>query len=359
MGLAVTLHDAAALAESWGAGTQVALGAGSGPAEIFAPAGLALGAGEIAAVVKSGAGSYVLSFGNGERAPEAASLAPVLDALIEASGIGFMAACFANPGFGRTVYQGHLFQDGALLGNLRHMLAPALSGRVAVLTHQMIAAGPQAIRKQIARCREQGAALALLDAVDLAQCNAIAAALEGQLLTGGPAWVSPATKLQPEPAAPTGRLAILSGGLDRQTLFQLGAARAALPFFQLDFNAADPAAAALAWANAQAAARIVISASAPPDRLHPGAPAAHILAVVAEGLADQGYRRFLITGNDTSSTILSHLGIGRFTAGASEAGLRWLGAQNYSFLLKPSGFGAKNLFLGEFGPQIRLNAAAE
>ena len=62
-----------------------------------------------------------------------------------------------------------------------------------------------------------------------------------------PAWLAPAAT-QPEPAAPTGRIAILSGALDRQTLYQLGAARSAMPFLQLDFSNPGITESALAWA---------------------------------------------------------------------------------------------------------------
>ena len=372
--LALTLQDAAALASTWGPGTQIARGAASGAtqgavsgatqgaasgdANIFAPSGFTLSEHEAETALKSGAGRYFFSCGNQGAAPDFSSLAPLLDLLLERSGIGFMAACLAAPAQGRTVYQGHLFQDNRLVANLHHALSEQLSGRVSIIPHDIIATGPTAIRRRIAACREQGIALALLDAVDHAQCQAIATALETKLLTAGPAWLSGESQ-KPEPAAPEGKLAIISGALDRQTLFQLGAARAMIPFLQLDAAAPGTAATALAWAAGQDAPKFIISASAPPDRLHPQAPVAEILADIAAGLADAGIRRFVITGNDTASVILSRLGVKTLTAGASIAGLRWLSGAGYNFLLKPAGFGGRDLFLGGIEPQIRLNAAAE
>lgn len=354
LGLAMTLRDAAALADSWGPGTTIALGTAAGPADILAPSALILRENEAESALRRQAGAFFLSFGNQAAAPEIESLARLLELAIHETGIGFMAASLAAPEMGRTVFQGHLFQGGKLIGNLQREFSNHLSGRVVVIAHHVVAAGAAAIRRAVAGAREQGAALALLDAVDARQCAAIAAALRGQLLLGGPAWLAGESN-RPEPESPTGRLAILAGALDRQTLYQLGAARAAMPFLQLySFSAAD-AQSALAWAAAQTE-HFVISASAPPDRLYAKANASATLAEIAAGLQAS---RFVIAGNDTASAILARLGVRYLTAGAAESGLRWLGAKDVNFLLKPGGWGDKNLFLGEFGPQIRLNAAAE
>lgn len=358
LGLAMTLQDAAALADAWGPGSRISLGGEAHTSDILAPAALTLSENEAEAALKAGAKAYFLSFGNQATPPDVDALAPVLDALIARSGIGFMSVCFAAPALGRNVYQGHMFQDGRLIENLHHALSENLSGRVAVIPYDIVTAGAAAIQRRIAACREQGFALALLDAVDVSQCTAIAEALEGQLLTGGPAWLT-TVRQKPEPAtALAGKLAILSGALDRQTLFQLGAARAAMPFLQLDLRSPLAVESALAWAAAQDQ-NFILSASAPPDRLHRDSPVASILGEVAAGLAAQGIRRFVITGNDTAAAILTRLGIKTLIASSTYAGLRWLSSEKYNFLLKPAGFGDQSLFLGGFEPQIRLNAAAE
>jgi|GEM_PF-2823691 uncharacterized protein YgbK (DUF1537 family) len=355
--LAWTLQDAVALACAWGAGCAVARGSHS-PGGVLAPVGLTLTAREAAAALRTDTGRRFFSFGNQESAPAIDALAPVLDCLIEQAGTGFMAASFAAPAQGRTVYQGHLFQDGRLVVNLHHALRAALSGRVGIVPHEVAAAGVPAIRRKLAAFKEQGAALALLDAVDMAQCAAIAMAVESQALTGGPAWLCPGEGGD-EPAAPGGRLAILSGAVDRQTLFQLGAARHVLPFLQLDFAGADPVAEALAWAAAQSGAPMIIAASGAPDRLRRDLPVAALLAEIAAGLAAAGVRRFVVTGNDTASAVLDRLGVTHLTTGAAVVGLRWLGAGDYNFLLKPGGFGGRDLLLDGFEPHIRLNATAE
>jgi len=360
--LAGTLQDAASVAWASGPGSRIFRGGAfsggnSGDTVIFAPSGLMLNVHDAQAALKTGATGYFFAFGNQAAPPDLFALAPVLDMLIARSGMAFMAACFAAPMQGRFVFQGHLFQDGKLVANLHHPLSEELSGRVAIIPHEVIAAGPAAIRARLASCREQGIALALLDAVDPTQCEAVATALASQLLIGGPAWLAGGTQ-KPEPAAPEGRLAILSGALDRQTLFQLGAARAAMPFLQLDFSGADVTASALAWAAAQEE-NFIIAASVPPDRVNPGTPATAIMAGIAAGLATQGVKRFVLAGNDTASAILDRLAVQSLIAGAASGGLRWLEDQKYSFLIKPGAFGGRNLFLDGFEPQIRLNAAAE
>ncbi|HQT46298.1 MAG: hypothetical protein B7X08_05795 [Acidocella sp. 20-63-7] len=348
--LAATLRDAVALVGAWGERSRIVLYGTAETAEIIAPTLPHLSAAQAQAALRRGAERYFLCLGNQEKAPDFAALAPVLETLITASGIGFMAASLAAPALGRSVYQGHLFQDGRLLANLREVFSQSLSGRVTVIGHEVIAEGVPAIRRRLAGYREQGVALALLDAVDPAQCERVAEALEEQLLSAGPAWLSRRAGAPPAPT-PTGPLAILSGALDRQTLFQLGAARSAgVPFFQLAFEAPDPTATALAWAGAQGEGIKIIAASATPDRLHNAAPVAGILAGIAAGLARTGHTRFVITGNDSAAAILAHLGVTTLAPGAAVSGLRWLSGGDYNFLLKPGGFGSKSLLLDEFEP---------
>lgn len=359
-GLGLTLADGVSVCDRIGPGRRLWLHEGSAgptPAEVTAPAGAALSPDTARAVLQHGAIGF-LAFGNQAAPPDLDALAPILDMAITAQG-GFMAACFAHPAYGRTVFQGHLFQHGRLVANLVHALSERLAGRVTLIAHDIVAAGPAAIRARLTAAREQGVALALVDAVDAAPQSAIRDAIGAQPLIGGPAWLlpeGPETE-NTQPPAPDARTVILSGALDRQTLFQLGAAAQSLPLLRLD--PADPEAlpAARAWAAAQTAPTIIISTSAPPDRLAPGGGA--VLAAVAAGLAEAGWRRFVLNGNDTAGAVLARLGVTMLNTGAPAAGLRWLHADCYSFLPKPGGFGGRDLFLDEFAPQIRLNGTAE
>jgi len=126
----------------------------------------------------------------------------------------------------------------------------------------------------------------------------------------------------------TGRIAVISGATDRQTLFQLAAAGAHTPLRYLDFGQADVAPAAIEWAAAQSGANVIIAASAPPDKLVTGAPVRRILTDIAAGLLGLGFRRFVITGGDTGSDILRGLEVAELIAGTSFGPLRWLAWRN-------------------------------
>ena len=260
------------------------------------------------------------------------------------------------------MFQGHLFQHGQLVVNLLHALSERLTGRVALIAHDVVAAGPGAVRARVTAAREQGIALALIDAADAAPLAAIREALSAQPLIGGPSWLLPQTQApgaHPPGTAAAQKTAILSGALDRQTLFQLGAAARTLPLLRLDPAAPDALPATRSWATAQTAPNIIISTSVPPDRLAPGGSGTSLLAAVAADLAAAGWRRFVLNGNDTASAVLARLGITRLDTGAPAAGLRWFSADRYSLLPKPGGFGGRDFFLGGFEPQIRLNDAVE
>lgn len=321
--------------------------------DILAPAGLIS-----AAAVPLGRTKYIFAFGNADSAGIAAISAPMIDALTQATGTGFMAVCLAAPWTRRTVYQGHLFEDGGLKGNLVREFSLALQGGVGLVGHEIVAAGAAAIKRRCAALKEQGRALALIDAINDDDCAAAAQAGADFPLIGGGAWLA-ARQAGAPTAPPDGPLAILSGALDRQTVFQLGAARLAMPAFDLDFSRDDPAGDALAWAAAKLDEPFVIATTASPDRVTQGAPAASLLGKVAAGLVAAGVRRLVITGDATARAVISALGIQNVTVGAALGPLTWLHHENIAICIKPSGAGTKNLFLSEFGPQIRLNATAE
>jgi uncharacterized protein YgbK (DUF1537 family) len=363
-GIAARLVDAVALTAAFGAGTRIGIGAANaGECDILAPAGPVLSLEEVRAACAIGASQYVFTFGNTESGGLSATIGPVLNLLASASATGFLAACLATPWAGCCVYQGHLFQNGGLQSDLKRDLAPYIEGRIAVLPHDHIAAGPVVIRAQLTAMKEQGVRLALLDAIDEAACGVIAEALAGQPVIAGPAWIGQVTAPPEASSSPvTGPVAILSGALHRQSLIQIAAARTAMPVLDVDLSQSPGAASAsaLAWARPHfGSSPFVITSSAPPDKIQAGKPASETLAAVAEALAGAGVRNFVLSGNHTAAQVLRRLGITRLVAGSAFAGLRWLQAADLNFLVKPGGYGAKNLFLYEFEPQSRLNAPAE
>ncbi len=355
LGLAATLHDAVALAQAFGPGARLSFGAADETTDILAPKTPILAP---APSLPQGRPQYIFTFGNAGAAAIAPLAAPMIDVLAATTGTGFMAACLAAPWAGRTVYQGHLFQGGRLQANLAHEFSMELQGSTGLIAHETVAAGAAAIRKACAALKEQGRTLALIDAINDDDCAAITEALSGFPLIGGSAWLAAQPHLA-EPPPPSGPVAILSGALDRQTIFQVGAARLAMPVFDLDFTRANPTAEALAWAEQKIGEPFIIASTASPDRITQGAPAAATLAAIAQGLAAAGVKRFLVTGNDTASAVIAALGLRHLTAGAAFGPLRWLESGTIAICVKPGHIGAKSLFLADFEPQIRLNAPAE
>ena len=354
IGLAATLHDAAALAEAFGPGAHISIGAPGG--DIIAPAGDYLSESELLSAAKTGQNAYFLAFGNAAPA-NPAPIAPLIELLGDALGTGFMAACLAAPWRGRTVFQNHLFEAGRHLGDAAQNFAAALGRPVGKVPHETVRAGAAAVRRACTALKEQGRILALVDAIDDDDTAIITEALRGMAASGGAAWLA-AQPHAPEPPQPAGRLAILSGALDRTTNLQFGALRTVCNVHDLDFTALSPVAAAQDFARAQRGP-VVITASAGPDRLTPGAPAAEVLGQVAASLLSLGFEKFVVTGGETGRAVLGALHIKKLVAGATMGTLRWLAAEHATFCFKPAGIGGKNLFLSEVEPQIRLNAEAK
>jgi uncharacterized protein YgbK (DUF1537 family) len=346
------LADGWAWAEACGA-ARLGLGV---PAEVLAPRGVVLAPADIMGSLPSGASRYALACGEQAAAPDMAALADALGAVMRVAGVEFAALCLAAPAWGRTVYQGHLFAGGRHMGGLAAAMRGQLPGRAAVVGQEIVAQGVGAITQRLHALKAADVSVAVIDSIDEAGCLSVAAACAGQIVVVGPAWLAPAGTAEVVPGA-AGPVAVLAGACDRQTLYQLGAARGAARFLQLNFTEGGVAE-AVAWAGAPTAP-CVIATSAPPDRLTAGADAAAALGAVARGLAAAGWRRFVLAGNDSAAAIVAALGVTELARGPAAGGLRWWHGGGYSFLLKPGGFGGRDLFRDLMEPQIGLNSAAE
>jgi uncharacterized protein YgbK (DUF1537 family) len=359
----LTLADAWAWAEASGA-TRLGFGTGG---QVIAPAGRSHTAASLLAALPRGQPRYALACGNQRSPPDLDRLAESLAAMMHVASVGFAALCLAAPAWGRTVYQGHLFDGQRHLAGLVEHLRTDLFGRIAVVGPEIVAAGAGAVAQRLNALRAADVSLALVDAIDEAGYASVSSAFADQIMVAGPAWLAaPATAAAPAPPAPAGPIAVLSGACDRQTLFQLGIARGTERFLQLALQQSlSPAAEAVAWAGGPAAwaggpaGACIIATSAAPDRLAPGIDAAAILGQVAQGLAAAGWRRFIVAGNDSAVAVLTALNITALARGDSWRGLRWWHGGGYSFLLKPGGFGGRDLLSDLMEPQIGLNSAAE
>jgi uncharacterized protein YgbK (DUF1537 family) len=358
-GLAGSLHDAVALAAAFGPGAIIGFGTGEAHAsDILAPAGQALSRPEVTVAVSLGRPKYFLSFGN-FALDELGLVAGAIAHLAAGTSTGFMAACLAAPEQGRTVYQGHLFEGGVMRTNLVRQFAGLMDGAVGIVPHELVAGGAAGIRAACLRLKEQGKILALIDAISEDDCAAVAAVLSGMPLAGGSARFADAGGTWPNDPG-TGRVAILSGALDRQTIFQLGVARAALAVLDLDFAEADPAAAAVRRATALPSDdTFIITSSVPPDRLTTGLDAAAILGEVAAGLAQAGISRFIAAGGQTARAVCAALKLTKLQATSKSNGYLWLRNGTIAISIKTPNLGGRNLFLSEFEPHLSLNDIAE
>ena len=327
---------------------------------------------------------------------EEGNIGPVADALLAALDGGFALACPAFPANKRSVYQGHLFVGSLLLNdsgmenhpltpmkdaNLVRVLSRQTDGTVGLVPFATVDQGAQAIRKMMTQLKEQGRRYAIVDAVSNEHLLAIGEAAAGHaLITGGsgvamglPENFRKAGLLttQGDPGALpalAGPAAILVGSCSRTTLFQIGNSRAHIPTLELDALATPDAAAltaqALAWTEGKlGAVPVVIAASATPDKVaalqqRMGRDAASemietAMAAIAAGLVEQGVRRLVVAGGETSGAVVARLGVNSLRIGPEiDPGVPWTYAEGSGppmlLALKSGNFGAPDFFLKAF-----------
>lgn len=140
---------------------------------------------------------YCSTFDSTERG----NIGPVTDALMTALGTRFTIACPAFPENGRTIFKGHLFVGDLLLSdsgmrhhpltpmtdaNLVRVLQRQTSRKVGLIAHDVVFAGPEAMRRKIAALQADGIEIAVVDAIDNQALMTIGAACADlPLLTAG------------------------------------------------------------------------------------------------------------------------------------------------------------------------------
>ena len=346
---------------------------------------------------KAGARQFFFKYCSTFDSTAQGNIGPVTDALIQALGCGFSLHCPAFPANGRTLYQGHLFVNGALLNesgmehhpltpmtdaNLVRVLSRQTEGTVGLVPFATVEKGGNAIRDAMTRLKEQGRRHAIVDAVTDPHLRAIGeAAAHHALLCGGSGvamgvpgnfrhtGLLPAADDAAALPVVEGAAAVLSGSCSRATLAQLGFARAHLPVHELDPLATPDAAtlanAALTWAEGKIGEKpVVIAASAPPDKVAAiqqalgGSEKAGLLledamARIAEGLVARGVRRMVVAGGETSGAVVTRLGVKQLRIGAEiDPGVPWTHASGSGpdllLALKSGNFGAMDFILKAF-----------
>jgi uncharacterized protein YgbK (DUF1537 family) len=336
----------------------------------------------------------------------AGNIGPVSDALAAALAVGREAApdplplvptTPAYPRNQRTVYRGHLFVGDSLLSdtgmrehpltpmtdaNLVRVLQAQTARRVGRVPHDTVAQGPAAIAAALAALAAEGAGHALLDAVTEAQLLDIGRALRDAPLAAGGAGLGHAWAVAlapqsggPAPALPAvgGRAVVLAGSCSEATRRQIDAVRGRWPCATLDADAliadAEAEVARLAaWVSAQpAAAAVLVAASLPPADLrrvqarHGAREAAAAVEAgfrqLASRLLEQGVRRFIVAGGETSGAVVEAvtactggqvLRIGPEVApGVPQTVL--LGTSPVGLVLKSGNFGGADFFMQALG----------
>lgn len=322
------------------------------------------------------------------------NIGPVADALMDDTGAPLTIICPAYPDNARSVYQGNLFVGDQLLSespmknhplnpmrdsNLMRLLAKQSDRSQTLIAWQTVRQGAAAIRRALDKAQRQGAAYAVVDAIEDADLAAIgAAAAHLPLLTGGaglaqalPAVYAAAKNvtLRPAPAPPQvkGRAVVLCGSCSQTTRRQIARAKRHYPSYQLNIaNIAKSKDAAvrevLAWAKTQprdaplliygsAAAAEVKTAQA---RLGPAAAGALMESAIggaARALVRGGARKIVVAGGETSGAVVEALNIRALRISAQIApGVPWTesitggNSPHLALALKSGNFGGENFF---------------
>ena len=318
------------------------------------------------------------------------NIGPVAEALMQALGTGQTIYCPAFPENQRRVFMGNLFvgtqplAESPMKGhpltpmrdsNLLRLLMPQVQGKVGLADRVAVAAGVGVLRARLAELEAEGVAHVVVDAVENADLATIAAAcVDAALLTGGSALAMPLPaiyrakgliKAQPQTAALTcvaGSAIVLSGSCSAMTQAQVAAHLPQVASYRLDpmLLAAEGPGTAHDWLAAQDLARgVMIYATAAPDQVRAvqqqlgteraGELVEAALAALAVQARNQGVRRFVVAGGESSGAVAAALGLTRLTVGREIApGVPWTygnsAGQTIAFAAKSGNFGSTGFF---------------
>lgn len=286
------------------------------------------------------------------------NIGPCIDVLSDRTGAAFTACCPTFPEYARTVFQGHLFAGDRLISESakRHdpvtpMLDPDLvrvlqrqtSRRVGLLAQDHVRRGTPAIAARVAALRDAGVQYAIADAATHDDLAALAeVCVDWPLMTGGSSiaahyprfwrrrgWLGETVaKASLPPVSAPGVL--LAGSCAQETRRQLERFAERRPVLMLDLRrhagGTDQVGPAVAWALSRlGSGPVALATSADPEavaRLQAefgvagaAAMAEDLLGRISRRLREEGVRRFVVAGGETSGAILQHLGISRLQVG--------------------------------------------
>jgi 3-dehydrotetronate 4-kinase len=319
------------------------------------------------------------------------NIGPVTDALMDALGTDFTVACPAFPENGRTICRGHLFVGDVLLSesgmkdhpltpmtdaNLVRVLQPQTQRKVGLIRYDVLARGAAALRDEIAKLRQEGTGVAIVDALAESDLHGIAeGCADLPLVTAGSGVglgiaehhrcagrLSHAATAAALPRV-AGRAAVLSGSCSEATNGQVAHWMQSRPGFRIDplrLAAGQPVVEdALAWAQARLPREpVLIYATSTPQDVkavqrglgveRAGALVEEALARIANGLVAAGVRRLVVAGGETAGAVVGALGIRSLRIGPQiDPGVPWtesLDAEPIALALKSGNFGSTDFF---------------
>ncbi|MFK7939190.1 MAG: 3-oxo-tetronate kinase [Roseovarius sp.] len=319
------------------------------------------------------------------------NIGPVSEALMLALGADQTIYCPAFPENGRAVFMGHLFVGQELLAdspmkdhpltpmrdsNLMRLLTPQVTGQVGLVDRLCVARGADAIATQLQDMATQDIAHVIVDAVANGDLSAIAqACADMPLMTGGSAVAMPLPQIYADkgllaadaPAFETphcpARTVVLSGSCSAMTNTQVAQYQAlGAPSYQLDPMqlSTEGTGAVLAWlATQDLSAAPLIYATATPDTVkvaqsqlgtaRAGQIIEDALAQCAVAARDQGARRLIVAGGETSGAVTQALAVDRLDIGPEIApGVPWTFCHSaghaIALTLKSGNFGTPTFF---------------
>lgn len=320
------------------------------------------------------------------------NIGPVTDALARELGTDLTIVCPAFPANRRTIYKGHLFVADQLLSDspMRHhpltpmtdsslvrLMATQSKLQVGLVSHENVAKGAESVRAAFDEARRRGDGVVVVDAITDQDLRVIGEAVaEFPLITGGsgiaiglPENFRRAGLLQRDITAgqfqaPDGRAAILAGSCSEATRGQIKAAiEAGMSTLKLDpvdiAQGRMDVDEAIRWALAQEGVPLIYSSADPKDVLaaqdslgqeKAGEIVEQFLAKTAIGLRENGVRRLIVAGGETSGAVVGALAPSALFIGREiDPGVPWTltmgdGAP-MALALKSGNFGTADFFL--------------
>ena len=321
------------------------------------------------------------------------NIGPVLDALMERLNCKFTIACPAFPETGRTVYMGHLFVDNKLLSNSsmrNHPLTPMTESNlvcflgkqtrqeVDLIPTAIVEKGPEVIMTAMSKLKKSGVRIAIVDALNDYHLTNIGAACKGLKLISGSSGAAlglannfltqfdiksgeSASKIP----SVTGPEAVIAGSCSQMTMAQVARMGQSNPIFRFDaVDIAEDRVTAndiLDWAFPYLLAdkAFLIASSTTPEviskaqdllgRKEAGELVEKMLADVTRLLVENGLRRVIVAGGETSGAVVQALGIKGLQIGHEIAPgvpcMVALGRDPIALTLKSGNFGNENFFL--------------